>query len=509
MDALQETAEQLRKNREKLNRINVFPVPDGDTGNNLLATLESSLQGARSTGDHRLSSVVEVASRNAAGGSCGSSGAIFAQILKGWASALCRNDHAGADDLAKAFQEGASKAYEAVARPVEGTILTVAREAARAAVEAASTSGNVEQTLLAAYNQAVETLNQTPYILESLGRRGVIDAGGWGLLLFLGSLLKAMNIEVASNRVEHPGAVVFDEYNGSLIDHPYDLEFAVYLPNSVKIKTMLDGEGAELVIRDSPSSCLVHIHTAYPVRVLEKAAAMGQVSNVFIRDMRAQFSRRQETAPNKDLTLVALGDSPGFLGLFAAAGAEAAFSAHMVQRLLNLVDEISSENLLILSPIKLTFQAPKTSVLVIEEEPRILSALLYYCEQSEVISPSRDPANSLSRDNGQDEAVTDALKELCGAAAYPRTARFTKHNHIYRVLVNRREIAAGALGEAFRRAVSALQPSPGEVISIYYGHPHYRSAVARFAEPLHTSYPETGIELQYGGQEHPLIISVE
>jgi uncharacterized protein len=173
LEALRDTTERMRLNREALNRINVFPVPDGDTGNNLLHTLEAALQEARHVSGLHLGSIVEAASSGAHNGSCGSSGAIFAQFLKGWAEILAHQERAGVDSLVKALGEGAKRAYTAVVRPVEGTILTVARKAAEGA-RLASSGGDMTETLRAVYRQGLHALNATPRMLEALGRRGVV-----------------------------------------------------------------------------------------------------------------------------------------------------------------------------------------------------------------------------------------------------------------------------------------------------------------------------------------------
>jgi dihydroxyacetone kinase-like predicted kinase len=158
--ALEETATQLNVKRENLNQINVFPVPDGDTGNNLLATLESALQETENSNSTNLAEVAAAAFRGARNGSCGNSGAIFAQYLKGWAAAFSGLEKAGARQLALAMAQGAKKTYNTVVNPIEGTILTVAREAAEAAVEESAT-GNLAKTMLAAYRQARKSLLQT------------------------------------------------------------------------------------------------------------------------------------------------------------------------------------------------------------------------------------------------------------------------------------------------------------------------------------------------------------
>jgi dihydroxyacetone kinase-like predicted kinase len=478
----------MRLNREALNRINVFPVPDGDTGNNLLHTLESALLEAQRAAGLNLGAVVEAASRGAHHGSCGSSGAIFAQFLKGWAVILAQIDRAGVDNLAKAFKEGAKKAYSAVVRPVEGTILTVARKAAEGA-QLASAGGDMVETLLGVYHQGLQALNSTPRMLEALGTRGVVDAGGWGLLLFLSSLLKAMGVPVDQDQMNFDPVIdpvwKKDDYEFS---QAYDLEFSIFDPRAdveKKVRELLHKSGSEIITRTAPGRCRVHIHTDRPLLVLEKAGILAPLQDLVIRDMRKQFqSMKEQQTGALNYTVIALGASPGFLALFAMAGAEAAVSLEADGIINRLLREFKGSDTLILSPGgEGSYNVP---VIDLKEEVRVLAALL-----------SMYSARKLS------------VAEIYRAAFYPRTARITGSGSSYSASNDHPAGAPGKLREVLVRAVAALEPMKGEVLSLFYGRHERRTLIEKNIPPLLKEFHFLDIEIHYGGQDFPLVLAVE
>lgn len=247
--ALKKTVEKLHEKREILNQINVFPVPDGDTGNNMLATLESAFHETKNITSGSLQDVAAAAYRGAREGSTGNSGAIFAQYLKGWAAAFSNLEIAGAMQLSEAQTEGTKKAYSAVLKPVEGTILTVAREAAEVAKKV-SLNNNLTDTLLASYHQARKTLVKTSKVLPELRKQKMVDAGGWGLLIFLSAILEVMNISTGKAEFNFKSRMnYFQSREDFQFDNPYDMEFLVTAKSSIEseIRNLIKDSGTELI----------------------------------------------------------------------------------------------------------------------------------------------------------------------------------------------------------------------------------------------------------------------
>lgn len=494
LDALRETTEQLRLNREEINRINVFPVPDGDTGNNLVHTLEFALQEAEQAGDNRLSSVIRAASRGAQNGSCGSSGAIFAQFLVGWSLILCRIDRAGVDTLVKAMKEGTRKAYAAVLRPVEGTILTVARKAAEGAQKAAAKGGDIADTLCEGYRQAVKALNQTPGMLEALGCRSVIDAGGWGLLMFFSSLLKAMHIHPDGEEISHTPAASFAAGESDIFDckDMYDLEFIIDHSGMIteeKIRGLLHNMGSQLITRPEPEYCHLHIHTDKPHDVIEKAASLAPLKKLIIRNMSSQFQNMQNpSAACGDAHVpIAVGKNPGFMALFALAGAEAVVNEDLPRKISQLAGEFRGKNPIIITAGKYNRSECDVPVVYLEDDARVLSALLM------INTGQKATVESISR-----------------AAGLPRLARLARSADSFTFQVNGTvNPAKGGFRDVLVVAAASLEPQNGEVLALFYGAGMKRSMVERGAAAVQKLFPYLDIEVHFGGQEDPLILAVE
>jgi len=488
--ALEETATQLNVKRENLNQINVFPVPDGDTGNNLLATLESALQETENSNSTGLAEVTAAAFRGARNGSCGNSGAIFAQYLKGWAAAFSGLEKAGARQLALAMAQGAKKAYNTVVNPIEGTILTVAREAAEAAVEESAT-GNLAKTMLAAYRQARKSLLQTSRAMSSLCNHNVIDAGGWGLLIFFYAILKVMGIQDGEAEFAFkPKMYFFQNRERFQFINPYDMEFVVSAAadSESEIRASLQELGSDLITQSNQGTCHVHIHTTNPLTVIERVVSLAPLSDIIIRDMRSQHNIRHGlTEGDKNYTTLVFGKSPGFLAMFAMAGAEMAISVNAVKKKIRLLEEYDLKSTLLLSLEEFTLPLPNISAVVVQEEVRILAALvsLYSLEK-----PSF-------------EAVRNA-------AEYPRVARIVRKNNHFETYIKEVLFASGDYEESVAGAVSILEPHKGEVLTIFYDKVSSRAALEEYQTILLKEFPVLeSIEIYYGGQDDSLILSLE
>lgn len=489
--ALVETNSALLVNRARLNRINIFPVPDGDTGNNLLATLEAALQKTADVAESDLSEVAEAAFRGAREGSCGSSGAIFAQYLGGWAAAFSGLKKAGAGPLAHAMVRGSAMAYRAVLEPVEGTILTVARESAGAA-EKESSKGTLESTLHAAYRQARITLLSTARVLPQLGHQAVIDAGGWGLLIFLSSLAKVLQLELGEEDVNiEPFS--FHRSAGNLFDftHPYDMEFKVKsrLEIETKIRALIRSSGSELITHTTAGDCSIHIHTMHPLEIVEKVSVLAPPVGIIIRDMRSQHDLLLggNGSPVRSYTTIAIGRSPGFLALFAMAGADASISIDNLLSKRRLFEEFSGGKILVVSSEKVIFPVPETSVLVLNDEVRVLAALF----------------SAFSRDKPAPETIKKAAGHL-------RMARIIQNRELYSALINGYPDQWSSLEQALESALILLEPVGRELMTIYYGKEYHRSVLEKIIPLLLKKFPMLErIEMYFGGQDIPIIVSLE
>ena len=190
--ALVAGAQTLGENKELVNSLNVFPVPDGDTGTNMYLTVLSAVKESEKVGESRIGKVAAAASMGSLMGARGNSGVIFSQILRGFSRYVEPYDRVDGAQLAKALERAAQTAYQAVLKPVEGTMLTVARELAKAALDAAKRGDDIVSVLDSAIEHAQEVLDRTPEMLPTLKEAGVVDAGGKGLLLFIIGLRRGL-----------------------------------------------------------------------------------------------------------------------------------------------------------------------------------------------------------------------------------------------------------------------------------------------------------------------------
>src|ERR1700720_4733874 len=261
----------LTANHEEVNRLNVFPVPDGDTGTNMLLTLQSAVEDIRDLDDADLSRTAKRASHGALMGARGNSGVILSQIFRGFCVGIGSKPAVDARGLAKAFREGADVAYRAVIKPTEGTMLTVAREAAAGAEAKAAVTGDLTDVVRAACVAAAAAVERTPEQLPILKQAGVIDAGGFGLQLILEGFLKRMSGEALAT-FERPAT---QHARPKAIEAPtagwgYCTEFIINGANlavdEVRTEILRHGDSA-LVVGDD-AAIKVHVHTQQPAVVI-------------------------------------------------------------------------------------------------------------------------------------------------------------------------------------------------------------------------------------------------
>ncbi len=486
LNALRHAAGKLYEKRQDLNQINVFPVPDGDTGNNMLATMEDALAEAEKVKPAFLGKTVAAAWAGAREGSTGNSGAIFAQYLKGWAAVFSGLEKADAGIVAQAMARGTQEAYGAVLKPAEGTILTVAREAAEAAKKA-SLGGEMKDTLTAAYAQARKALVQTSKLLPELKSRRIVDAGGWGLLIFFSAALKAMDIPIKSEFDFKARMNYFERLDAYRFKNPFDMEFALRLEADREgVLRLAIGEfGTELITQTNGEICHVHIHTQSPLMVVERVAELADFTDITIRDMRSQYADMADKN-DKNYHTIALGKSPGFIAMFAMAGAQLAVSVANLNKKERLFRAYGKEALLI-SCKETDLPFFNSEAVVLEDEARVLAALvsLYGAEKPE------------------DEAVREA-------AGYPRNANIVQLGYIYEARSDGKTIAKGGLKETLAQAVAFLKPQGGEMLTLYYSRPGGRQELEALLPYLLEEFSGLeGAELYFGGQSFPLVVSIE
>lgn len=368
---MERAAALMSQHEEEVNALNVFPVPDGDTGTNMALTVKSAAQEAARLDTSAAGEVLEGAALGALMGARGNSGVILSQIFRGIAQSAKGKSTLSAMDFAEALKQGVATAYKAVMKPVEGTILTVAREAVAAAHAAAASGKDIPSVLQAALEAGRASLEMTPRLLPVLREAGVVDAGGRGFLVLLEGWYTALTgDEVSPKTAEEPRVPLYNrgaeaaEPAGDLV-YPYDTQFLVRGSGleAEKLRAELEGLGDCLLVVGSDGLLRVHIHTDHPGLVLEKALRFGELTDLDIQNMRLQCEARTEPHV-KEIGVVAVASGQGLIEVFKSLGTDLVLDGGKTmnpstQEVLDAVTSVNAKKVIFLPNNRNTFLAAK------------------------------------------------------------------------------------------------------------------------------------------------------
>lgn len=324
--------EALELHRDEINALNVFPVPDGDTGTNMYLTVQAVVEEMSKADVTGMASLCRAISRGSLMGARGNSGVVLSQILKGFCEVLQEKDSAGVAELSEALTRGSEVAYRAVMKPVEGTILTVVREAAEEGRALSRQGGNVEEWLDGVLVRARKSLELTPELLPVLKEAGVVDAGGRGLVVFLEGIYAGLigeDIEELTAAREFrtaaaPAASAVEEEEGR-----YEIQFMLKCKDARidAFRERLRELGTSVLVVGGEKLYRVHVHTDDLGRIIEEASALGRLSQVEIDDLWAQVEEasllQEEGGNGKRVGLVAVAVGEGIKGILRDMGVDA------------------------------------------------------------------------------------------------------------------------------------------------------------------------------------------
>jgi DAK2 domain fusion protein YloV len=547
---IQAAASWLDVNKEGVDALNVFPVPDGDTGTNMYLTLQAAVREVEKLRDNSVSRVADAAAQGSLMGARGNSGVILSQFFRGFAKAIAGRESIDARWLAKGFNGAVRQAYQAVMRPVEGTILTVAREAAKAAAETARANADLVVVLQATLVQARRTLALTPTMLPVLREARVVDAGGKGLVVALEGAIQALQggqvadwervaleESEAERRTLAPAGVraLAPDEAAEALHYKYCTEFVLKGEgrlNLERIKRDLGPHGDSMLVVGDAKTVKIHLHTNRPGFVLEYAVRLGDLVEIQINNMVEQnrelveqgrapgsdvpLADRGAAAPPKSIGLVAVAVGDGLMEIFRSLGADAVVRGGQTmnpstEELLAAVEEVHAEALMILpnnSNVILTagqvkdLTRKRVAVLTTKSIPQGIAALLSF-----------DASRSL-------EENVRAMSEAAGAVKTGEVTyavRRTKLNGVeveekdFIGLVDEQIKAAGkSLPQVAEALIREMVGDNVELLTIYQGADVSEEEARRLAEKVRTVYPEFEVELHYGGQPvYYYLITVE
>jgi len=518
----------LAANQEEVNRLNVFPVPDGDTGTNMLLTLQSAVEDIKDSQASEISKIARLASHGSLMGARGNSGVILSQIFRGFARAVEGKSALNPTELAGAFEEAANAAYRAVNRPTEGTILTVAREAGRAASAAASApDATAPGVIAAAAAGARAAVLKTPSQLQILRDAGVVDAGGFGLQLILEGMLKSIEETEAPMAPVNPPAraaqVSMDLPEGGW---GYCTEFLIEGSDLdlEKIRTQIEVLGNSVLVVGEPELLKVHVHTDDPTRVIALAGGHGKILKLNVGDMSSQHKRILEQdaggpagAPRANgVGLVAVVAGKGLVDIFKALGVDAIVEGGQTlnpstQDMLRAVESVPYDKVILL---------PNNSnvILAAKQVAGVTSKIVHLIETHSVpqgvaavvaFSPDRTVEENVAAMTSEAQRVQTI--EVTHAVRDTRSNGLkVKKGDVIGLINEKLEFAGSDYAEVVNKALGKLGPDAYELVTVYRGAGASDEEMASLETAIRSSYPGLDVEVQHGGQQHyPFILSVE
>ena len=517
----------LAANQEEVNRLNVFPVPDGDTGTNMLLTLQSAVEDIKESNAVEVSRIARLASHGSLMGARGNSGVILSQIFRGFARAVEGRAALQPKELAAAFEEAANAAYRAVNRPTEGTILTVAREAGRAANAAAlDPDASATSVIAAAAAGARTAVLKTPSQLQILRDAGVVDAGGFGLQIIFEGMLKS--IEEVDVVVPMPSKTKAAQVSMDLPEGGwgYCTEFLIEGEglDVERIRNHIESLGNSVLVVGEPELVKVHVHTDDPTRVISVAGGYGKLLKLNVGDMSSQHRRILEgdvfaaaRPPRANgVGMVAVAAGKGLVEIFKALGVDAIVEGGQTQNpstqdLLTAVDGVPYDHVVLLPnngnvilAAKEIAGLTKKKVHLIETHnvPQGIAAVVAFSAErsvDETVAAMRAEAERV-----QTIEVTHAVRDTRSNGLR------VKKGDVIGLVNDKLEFTGTDYAEVVKRALSRLGPDDYELVTVYRGEDASDEELEKLESSIRSSYPALEVEVQQGGQLHyPFILSVE
>jgi DAK2 domain fusion protein YloV len=521
----------LGQAKNEIDALNVFPVPDGDTGTNMYQTIEASLKEALETDSNHIGHVALAAARGALMGARGNSGVILSQVLQGFAGTLQAKEKATASDISLALQEGVQMAYRAVMKPVEGTILTVVRKSAEEA--AALRSRNLLRMMVAISRSALNALQETPDLLPALKQAGVVDAGGKGFVVILEGFLQALKsasplAKETVSRLDLLDAKVQPELTMAVtaLDFTYCTEFLLKgegLPLS-ELKRELIPYGDCLMVVGNELLAKVHIHSNHPGLVLECCLKYGKLYDLKITNMEEQQREQQErlqveeqTSTSRPFGILSVGYGEGLKAIMKSLGADVVLDGGQTLNpstgdLLKGIDEVPAKRVILLPNNKNIILAAEqagrlsgkeTLVIPSRSIPQGLSALLALAPEEDFETTARKMERALT--SVRTGEITTAVRDYTG-----NDGLTVKKGH-FMGLADGEIVAAGMeLAGVLEKLLTYLVEGEGRLVTLYYGQAMERKEVLELADSMASVFKGQDFDVQDGGQPvYHLIISVE
>ena len=525
-------ANNLSNNRELVDALNVFPVPDGDTGTNMSLTFINASKSVEGMEKEDVTEVINAVAKATLRGARGNSGVILSQIFRGISKNIENSDGIDAEALKKALRGGCDTAYRAVMKPTEGTILTVIRAGAETA-EAYEGEDSFELMEKVCLGMA-EALKETQEMLPQLKQAGVVDAGGQGLLFIFEGFLAAINGNEVSLTDTSLASSVAKPAQSSIstedIKFAYCTEFIINKydakKSAEKMRAAIEPKGDCMIVIDEDDIVKVHIHTNHPGYVLEQAVKLGEMVNIKIENMREQHTdivggamSKEEEKPlseHRETAVVSVANGDGLIALFTELGVTNIIHGGQTMNpstedILNAIEEANADNVFILPNNKNIVLAAQQAAeiaecnaVVIESKtiPQGICAMMEFSPTSSLEENTENMTEALA--NVVSGNVTHAVKdtEIDGIEIHEGDIIGVSGGHI---VSDAKDIKTATIDLAKKIATE-----DSEIITLYFGEGETEESAQEIADEIEEIFPDADIMVANGGQSvYYYIVSVE
>ena len=524
-------ANNLQNHKELVDKLNVFPVPDGDTGTNMSLTISYAMKELAKVENDSITEIGKSLSKGSLMGARGNSGVILSQIIRGFSKSIEGKEQISTEDLAKAFKNGSDTAYKAVIKPIEGTILTVVRESGEYAIKAAKKEKDLLKFLEMVIDEANKSLERTPELLKNLKEAGVVDSGGKGLVLIYegmyealkGNPIKAKDLNDSNvSEVKQAGTSI----NTEDIKFCYCTEF-ILESNSIsdtEIRDIMLKYGDSLAVVGDEGIIKVHVHTNDPGLVLQDALKHGQLVTIKIENMKLQHENIlvgdtdeiAQSVEEKEYGFIATSMGEGLVKIFKDFGVDYIIEGGQTMNpstedFMKAIDSINAKNIFIFpnnsNIIMAANQAKELSdkniiVIPTKNTPQGFTALVNFNADASVEENEQALMESLTMvKSGQ---VTFAVRDTVMNDVE------VKEGNIIGIAESKLMDAGDSVDEITTSLVEKLVDEDSAIITLFYGEDVTEEDANNLRDELEEKFEDIDIELYYGGQPlYYYLISVE
>lgn len=526
-------ANNLKNHKELVDKLNVFPVPDGDTGTNMSLTISCAIKELNKVENNDIGQLGKALSKGSLMGARGNSGVILSQIIRGIAKSIEGKDKLSSMDLAEALKNGSDTAYKAVIKPVEGTILTVVRESSEYALKVAALEEDIVEFMTLMIKEANNSLNRTPELLHALKEAGVVDSGGKGLVVVYEGMLKSLEGQFVDSKdvqsTEAPSIKVENKVSTEDIKFQYCTEFILETDkiSDLKMRDIMIKYGDSLVVVGDEGVIKVHVHTNTPGTVLQEALAFGQLLTIKIENMKLQHENKviedaKDTKEEKvqeepkEFGFIATSMGEGLAQIFKDFGVDHIIEGGQTMNpstedFMKAINQMNAKNIIILPN--------NSNIIMAANQAKDLS------DKNIIVIPTKNVSQAFAAlvTFDGDATVEENEANMIEALSTVKSGQVTYA--VRNTVINDVEVKEGniiGLGEGkllsagddiddiTTKLVESLVDEESAIITLFYGEDTKQEDAEALQEALEEKFEDIDIELYYGGQPiYYYLVSVE